>query len=163
LNQCVRYRGSRGMWPILDGHREQFSRRADEWCARELRQGRGHDEKTSLQIAQQSKREIGFEMPFVKLVQNDDAVWAQPSATQQSLSQNAFGEIPQPSAGAPYLLEANLKADDLTDRFTHLFGDAPGGHARGETARFEHIHLLIPGLEQSGWDAGSFASPRLSL
>jgi hypothetical protein len=116
-----------------------------------------------LQVTQQSKRKIGFEMPFVKFVENDNTIGAQPSATQQSLRQNAFGEIPESGTGAADLLEANLKADGFADRFTHLLGNAPGRHARRKTARFEHIYLLIPGLEQSGRNTGSFAGARFGL
>jgi len=128
-----------------------------------LRERRGHNEQTRFEIAQQRKREIGFEMPFVKFVENDNAVWAQPSAAQQSVGQDAFGEIPELGAGAANLLEANLKAYRFSDRFTHLFSNAPRRHARGETARFEDIDLVITGFEESRWNARGFASARLGL
>jgi hypothetical protein len=65
--------------------------------------------------------------------------------------------------GAACLFEANLKAYGPAHRFAHFFRNAAGGHAGGETARFEYIHVLESGLEESGWNPCGFAGTRFGL
>jgi hypothetical protein len=102
-------------------------------------------------------------MPFVKFVENDNAVRTQASTAQQSLSQDAFGEIPQPCTGAAGSFKAHLKADSLANRLAHFLGNAPRRHARRQTARFEHVHLVESSFEESRWNTRGFTGAGLGL
>jgi hypothetical protein len=65
--------------------------------------------------------------------------------------------------GAAYLFVANLKPHSLSDRLAHFFGNTARRHARGQTARFQHIHLREPGLEESRRNPRGFARAGLGL
>jgi len=86
-------------------------------------------------------------MPLVEFIQNHNAALRQIRAAQQSLRQNAFGEIPQLGSRTANLLEADLKSDGLANGFAHLLRHAAGRHASRQSARLEHINLFESGLE----------------
>ena len=126
---------------VLDREIVQLAFRAqDRAVAQVLRNGRGverrrHDDQPQiglvlLQPPQQRQRQIGIEMPLMKLVQDHRADAGQRGIGQQPPRQHAFGQEPQARARTADVFEAHLIADGFADALAEFAGDAPGRHAR---------------------------------
>ena len=126
---------------IAKRDRKKFAGRFDE---RRISEGSGkvvtqrgrHDGQAQiaaafLQIAEKGESEIGFEMTLVKLIEDNEAGFAQFAIGQQAACEDAFGEIPEFGFGTAHVFEANAIADGLAERFAHFIGHTAGGHARG--------------------------------
>ena len=75
----------------------------------------------ALQAAQQGQRQIGFQMPLVKFVQDHGVHAGEQRIGDQAAREDAFGEKSKPRSRTGHFFEANL----IADRFAQASRQAP--------------------------------------
>jgi hypothetical protein len=115
-----------------------------------------------LESSQECKREIRFEMAFVKLVEHDGADAAEFRICNEAARENAFRQETQARARPGRILKANLIAHCFPDRFAHLTGHPARSHAGGNATRFEHENAASE-RQQGGRHTRGLAGARSSF
>ncbi len=130
---------------------------------------RGHDgdaqipPRSALEPPQKRQRDIGIQMAFVKLIQNDDACARKLRVGQKPARQNALGQETDARSRTSNFFEPDLVSDHLAGPLSEFLRNPPRCHTRRYTARFEYQDVAIRVRQQCGWHAGRLARARRRL
>jgi hypothetical protein len=140
---------------VLDVHGKDAAvaahrRTAQEVCNRLAVQGCGHHGQAQvgtlavLEPGEQGQRQVGGQVAFVKLVEQDGRNPGQIRLGQEPPQEDALGHESDAGSRARDILEANRVADGLADLLAHLLRDPRGSQARGQAPGLEHDDLTLP-------------------
>lgn len=113
-----------------------------------------------METAEEGEGEIAIEVTLVELVEDHDPGVFELGVGEDAAGEDAFGEEAEAGAGTTDVVETNLVADGFAKGFAKLRGNAPGGQASREPARFEDPDLAIGEREEGGRDESGLPCPR---
>ncbi len=137
----------------------------EESCNFVGRDGGGHDDDFQvfadlLEVFEEGDGEVCVEAAFVEFVEDDDGDAFEKWVALEASGEDSFGDDGEARVFGGAVVEADLVADFLAKRSVSFAGDAFGGGAGGDAARFEHEDLAVAsesGVEEGGWNAGAFS------
>lgn len=158
-----------GVRAVAHVHGEQAAFGAKDRAAVEIGgdgrgvEGGGHDDELevraggALEVAEKSEGEVGVEVAFVELVEDDEGGGVEARVGEEAAGEDAFGEEAEARVAAAGLFEAHLVADGIAEGLTEFFGDAARGEAGSEAAGFQNPDFPLRDGEKRGWNAGGFS------
>ncbi len=101
-----------------------------------------------LQLKQQRKREVAFQVSLMEFIKDHRAHTLEPWVAHEPAVQHTLGHIAQPCARACEVFKPHLVANAVAHALTTLTGHAPRRESCRKASRLKHNHFAIEAIHQ---------------